>query len=315
MNRPNGPPPSPVYPRTSSPSLDLSTPPRRDHAAAPIELGPGGVRSRAAGQAALAVTDTTFRDAHQSLLATRVRTIGVAGGRRACRAAHPGVAVDRGLGRRDLRRGAAVPARRPVGAPGRAPRGGAEHLPADAAARPQHRRLHPYPESVTRLRRRGSHHRESTSSGSSTRSTTSTRCGPRQSTPFVTPAPPVAEVALCYTGDLSNPGETLYTLDYYLRLAEQIVMPARTSWRSRTWPGCCEPRRPRRWWPHSEKLRPAGPPAHPRHPRWPASDLPGGVAGRRGRRRRRVAGHGGHHQPAAAIGDRRRHRHTDRGPA
>src|SRR6201987_1153803 len=33
----------------------------------------------------------------------------------------------------------------------------------------------------------------------------------------------VAEVALCYTGDLSDPGEKLYTLDYYLRLAEQIV--------------------------------------------------------------------------------------------
>nr|WP_245597198.1 biotin/lipoyl-containing protein [Jiangella gansuensis] len=33
----------------------------------------------------------------------------------------------------------------------------------------------------------------------------------------------VAEVALCYTGDLTHPSETLYTLDYYLRLAEQIV--------------------------------------------------------------------------------------------
>ena len=33
----------------------------------------------------------------------------------------------------------------------------------------------------------------------------------------------VAEVALCYTGDLSDPAEQLYTLDYYLRLAEQIV--------------------------------------------------------------------------------------------
>ena len=33
----------------------------------------------------------------------------------------------------------------------------------------------------------------------------------------------LAEVALCYTGDLSDPGEPLYTLDYYLRLAEQIV--------------------------------------------------------------------------------------------
>lgn len=33
----------------------------------------------------------------------------------------------------------------------------------------------------------------------------------------------VAEVAMSYTGDLSNPVESLYTLDYYLRLAEQIV--------------------------------------------------------------------------------------------
>ncbi|MGH3765820.1 MAG: pyruvate carboxylase [Pseudonocardiaceae bacterium] len=33
----------------------------------------------------------------------------------------------------------------------------------------------------------------------------------------------VAEVALCYTADLSDPAEQLYTLDYYLRLAEQIV--------------------------------------------------------------------------------------------
>jgi pyruvate carboxylase len=33
----------------------------------------------------------------------------------------------------------------------------------------------------------------------------------------------VAEVALCYTGDLSNPAEKLYTLDYYLELASRIV--------------------------------------------------------------------------------------------
>ena len=32
----------------------------------------------------------------------------------------------------------------------------------------------------------------------------------------------VAEVALCYTGDLSDPDEKLYTLDYYLRLASTI---------------------------------------------------------------------------------------------
>ena len=33
----------------------------------------------------------------------------------------------------------------------------------------------------------------------------------------------VAEVAMAYSGDLSSPKENLYTLDYYLKLAEQIV--------------------------------------------------------------------------------------------
>src|SRR5690349_25026252 len=33
----------------------------------------------------------------------------------------------------------------------------------------------------------------------------------------------VAEVAMSYTGDLADPAENLYTLDYYLKLAEQIV--------------------------------------------------------------------------------------------
>src|SRR5258705_485703 len=33
----------------------------------------------------------------------------------------------------------------------------------------------------------------------------------------------VTEVEMSYPGDLSDPGENLYTLDYYLKLAEQIV--------------------------------------------------------------------------------------------
>ncbi len=33
----------------------------------------------------------------------------------------------------------------------------------------------------------------------------------------------IAEVALCYSGNLSDPAEDLYTLDYYLHLAENIV--------------------------------------------------------------------------------------------
>jgi pyruvate carboxylase len=33
----------------------------------------------------------------------------------------------------------------------------------------------------------------------------------------------IAEACLCYTGDLSNPDEKIYTIDYYVRLAEQLV--------------------------------------------------------------------------------------------
>ena len=51
------------------------------------ELGPEGFAARLREQTAVAVTDTTFRDAHQSLLATRVRTPGPAR-RRPARGAH-----------------------------------------------------------------------------------------------------------------------------------------------------------------------------------------------------------------------------------
>ena len=81
----------------------------------------------------------------------------------------------------------------------------------------------PYPTEVTDAFVAGGRgDRASTSSGSSTRSTTSSRCGPAIDAVRET-GTAVAEVALCYTADLSDPAERLYTLDYYLQLAEQIV--------------------------------------------------------------------------------------------
>ena len=117
---------------------------------------PRGSPARCASRQAVAVTDTTFRDAHQSLLATRVRTrdlLAVAG--HVARTT-PQLWIARGVGRRDVRRGAALPVRGPVGAARRAAPGGAEHLPADAAARAQHGRLHAVPHRGHRgLRARG----------------------------------------------------------------------------------------------------------------------------------------------------------------
>ena len=49
----------------------------------------------------------------------------------------------------------------------------------------------------------------------------------------------VAEGTLCYTSDLTNPAEKLYTLDYYLRVADEAgVSRASTCSRSRTWRAC-----------------------------------------------------------------------------
>ena len=111
----------------------------------------------------------------------------------------------RGVGRRDLRRRAALPARGPVGA---ARRRCARRCPTSAsrcccaAATPSATRRtrprSPRPSCTRRPRP------ASTSSGSSTRSTTSSRCGPAIEAVRAT-GTAVAEVALCYTGDLLRP--------------------------------------------------------------------------------------------------------------
>ncbi|MBA2318199.1 MAG: pyruvate carboxylase [Euzebyales bacterium] len=78
VNQPNGPAPAAVDPREKLPS-----PPDRESSSADPpagsrdrlrELGADGFAADLRAQQALAVTDTTMRDAHQSILATRVRT-------------------------------------------------------------------------------------------------------------------------------------------------------------------------------------------------------------------------------------------------
>ena len=87
----------------------------------------------------------------------------------------------------------------------------------------------------------------STSSGSSTPSTTSSRCGPAIEAVRAT-GTAVAEVALCYTGDLSDPDEdALHARLLPAPRRARSSTPARTCSRSRTWPGCCG-RRPRARW-------------------------------------------------------------------
>ena len=91
---------------------------------------------------ALLLTDTTFRDAHQSLLATRVRTYDMlAIANFVAHQLHESVQPGN-VGRRDLRRRAAVPASRIPGSGCGGCGSDPEHLLSDAAARVERGRLH-----------------------------------------------------------------------------------------------------------------------------------------------------------------------------
>ncbi len=113
----------------------------------------------------------------------------------------------------------------------------------------------------------------------------------------------VAEVALCYTGDLSNPDEKLYTLDYYLRLAEQIVDAGAHVLAIKDMAGLLRAPAARTLVPALRRaVRPAGAPAHPRHRRRPARHPARGDRGGRGRGGRAPRVDVGHHLPAGALG-------------
>ena len=189
-----------------------------------------------------------------------------------------------------------------MGAAGRAARGGAQHLPADAAARPQHRRLHAVPgvgHAGVRRRRRPRPGIDIYRIFDALNNVESMR--PAIDAVRET-GTAIAEVAMSYTGDLSDPGENLYTLDYYLKLAEQIVDAGAHVLAIKDMAGLLRP-------PAATTLVGAlrsrfDLPVHVH-----THDTPGGQlatylaawqAGAR-RRRRRVGADGGHHQPARAV--------------
>ena len=145
VNQPHGAAPVTLDPVSKLPDLALDVPAPDGTRQLLLELGPEAFARRLREQNDVAVTDTTFRDAHQSLLATRVRSkdlLAVAG--HLARSTPQlwslecwgGATYDvalRFLSEDPWERLAALQA------------GGAERLPADAAPRPQHGRLHAVP--------------------------------------------------------------------------------------------------------------------------------------------------------------------------
>ena len=222
VNQPNGDGAGTIDPALKLPTLDLTIPAPAGSRQRLAELGPVAFAADLRAQKALAVTDTTFRDAHQSLLATRVRT-------RDLVAVMPHVArLTPNLLSVEAWGGATYDvALRFLGEdPWERLAEMREALPNTAIQALIRGRntvgYTPYPKAVTE-----SFIREADATGVDIFRIFDALNDVNQMRPAIDAVletnRAVAEVALCYTGDLLNPDEDIYTLDYYLRLAEAIV--------------------------------------------------------------------------------------------
>ncbi|HEY6933625.1 MAG TPA: pyruvate carboxylase subunit B, partial [Marmoricola sp.] len=204
------------------PDLDLAAAPPAGSRQRLLDLGPEGFARALREQRQVGVTDTTFRDAHQSLLATRVRThdlLAVAG--HVARMTPQLLSVECWGGATydvALRFLAEDPWERLA-----ALREAVPNICLQMLLRGRNTVGYtPYPTEVT-----NAFVAEAATTGIDVFRIFDALNDVGQMAPAIAAVretgTAVAEVALCYTGDLSSPDERLYTLDYYLRLAERIV--------------------------------------------------------------------------------------------
>ena len=191
-------------------------------------------------QKRLLLTDTTFRDAHQSLLATRMRTYDMLQIADAlCASGMPSCSRWRcGAGPRSTRPCAS--SRNPPGSGWPSCASGSQHPVPDAAAGRQRRRLH----QLSRQRRQGvrqgiGRRPASTCSASSIRSTGCRTCSWR-SRRCATPGM-LCEAAICYTGDILDPKRTKYDLKYYVDLAKELEKLGANLLAIKDMAGLCKP--------------------------------------------------------------------------
>lgn len=225
VNQPHGPARSHISPRSKLPSAPRSGPTAPPPAGARdrlLELGPKRFAADLRAQVGVAVTDTTFRDAHQSLLATRVRTRDLLHVAPTVARLTPQLLSVEAWGGATydvaLRFLAEDPWERLA-----ALRSAMPNLPLQMLLRGRNTVGYtPYPTQVT-----DAFVAEAARTGIDIFRIFDSLNDVDQMRPAIdavrATGTAVAEVALCYTSDLTDPGERLYTLDYYLHLAEQIV--------------------------------------------------------------------------------------------
>lgn len=222
VNKPHGERPSAVYPHDKLPDIDLAASPPAGSKQRLTELGPERFAAWLRESRGVGVTDTTFRDAHQSLLATRVRTSGLLKVAPYIARTMPqllsvecwgGATYDvalRFLKEDPWERLAALREAMP-------------NICLQMLLRGRNTVGYtPYPETVTTA-----FVAEATDTGIDIFRIFDALNNIDSMRPAIDAVretgSAIAEVAMSYTGDLSDPAEKLYTLDYYLKLADQIV--------------------------------------------------------------------------------------------
>ena len=221
VNKPNGRPPITVHPRAKLPTIDLRSPAPAGFRQQLLELGPAGFAAALRASDRLEVTDTTFRDAHQSLLATRMRTYDMLEFAPYLQRMLPGLFSVEAWGGATydvaLRFLGEDPwdrlAKFHEALPG---------IPVQMLLRGRNTVGYtPYPTEVT-----DAFVHEAAEVGVDIFRVFDALNDVSQMTPAIRAirdTPSVAEVAMCYSGNLMDPREDLYTLDYYLHLADRIV--------------------------------------------------------------------------------------------
>ncbi len=223
VNKPNGEPGAQIVdPALKLPTVDLTAEPPAGQRQKLLQLGPAGWAKALREQTALAVTETTMRDAHQSLLATRVRSKDLVAVAPSVARLTPellsmeawgGATYDvalRFLGEDPWERLASLREAMP-------------NIPIQMLLRGRNTVGYtPYPTEVT-----DAFVAEAAATGVDVFRVFDALNDVSQLRPaleaVLATGTAVAEAALCYSGDLLDPAEDLYTLDYYLRLAEQMV--------------------------------------------------------------------------------------------
>ncbi|WP_062133782.1 pyruvate carboxylase [Demequina aestuarii] len=223
VNRPNGEPAdTALHPAVKLPTIDLDAEPPAGTRQQLLELGPEDFARALRDAKQLKLTDTTMRDAHQSLLATRVRTYDLlksAGhvsrmtpellsiecwGGATYDVAMRFLSEDPWLRLANLR----------------------EEVPNVALQMLLRGRntvgYTPYPDEVAQA-----FVEEATETGIDIFRIFDALNDVEQMRPAIeavrATGASVAEATLCYTGNMISPDEDLYTLDYYLKLADQLV--------------------------------------------------------------------------------------------